>query len=146
MSVVLIVVRSLTLWNGLLKMPPVRPLKRSIFSSQKGRGITTGKASQELVYRYFETQGSSRRVIDLNYPELVAFFQSKYRGTDSDHWTGYICDEPLLLESAYLNSLTQSNIRWGFFSGANQSLCELCAREATGIAVSSSNRDGGRAG
>lgn len=78
------------------------------------------EASQELVYRYFEAQGTAREAIDLNYSELVTFFQSKYRGTDANHWTGYICDEPLLLESAYLEALTQSDIRWGFFSGATR--------------------------
>ena len=98
-----------------------RPTSQEIdLLKSEGTWNNDWEASQELVYRYFETQGSLRSSIDLNYSELVAFFQSKYRGTNSDHWTGYICDEPLLLESAYLDSLTRSGICWGFFSGATR--------------------------
>lgn len=80
-------------------------------------------ASQELIYRYFEAQGRSRvatndTAIHLNYDELVAFFQARYRGPDPNHWTGYICQEPLLLQPAYLKQLTEAGICWGFFSGA----------------------------
>ncbi len=91
------------------------------------------EASQELVYRYFESQGTSRSEIVLDYAELVAFFQSKYRGTDSEHWTGYICDEPLLLESAYLDSLTRSDIRWGFFSGATRASANYVLEKRLGL-------------
>lgn len=91
------------------------------------------EASQELVYRYFETQGTSRSSIDLNYRELVVFFQSKYRGTDSKHWTGYICDEPLLLAPTYLDSLTQSEIRWGFFSGATRASANYVLEKRLGL-------------
>lgn len=78
------------------------------------------EASQEMIYRYFEAQGTPRTLTGINYPELVAFFQSQYRGTDPDHWTGYICQEPLLMQSAYLDTLTQAGITWGFFSGATR--------------------------
>lgn len=76
------------------------------------------EASQELVYRYFERQGQARTQVDLNYETLVAFFQSRYQGPDPEHWTGYICTEPLLIQSSYLDSLTAAGISWGFFSGA----------------------------
>lgn len=77
-------------------------------------------ASQELIYRYFEGQGRSRTDLNLEYKDLVAFFQVCYRGLESQpsQWTGYICDEPLLVNRAYFESLTQSDIGWGFFSGA----------------------------
>jgi HAD superfamily phosphatase len=39
------------------------------------------EASQELVYRYFEAQGQKRSQIVLDYNAIVAFFQSRYRGT-----------------------------------------------------------------
>ena len=77
-------------------------------------------ASQELIYRYFEAQGQSRSQINLEYETLVAWFQSRYRGSDPEHWTGYICQEPLLLNPPYLESLNQAGIPWGFFSGATQ--------------------------
>lgn len=91
------------------------------------------EASQELVYRYFETQGTRRSSLALSYQELVAFFQSKYRGTDSKHWTGYICQEPLLLEPAYLESLTQARIGWGFFSGATRASASYVLEKRLGL-------------
>ncbi|AFZ18534.1 TIGR01548 family HAD-type hydrolase [Allocoleopsis franciscana] len=76
------------------------------------------EASQEIVYRYFERQGQTRMQVDLNYDALIAFFQSRYQGTDPEHWTGYICTEPLLIQSSSLERLTAAGISWGFFSGA----------------------------
>lgn len=104
------------------------------------------EASQELLYRYFETQGRSRSVseresrpvaakdpIKLDYDELVAFFQSRYRGTDPLHWTGYICQEPLLLQPIYLDQLTQAGIRWGFFSGATNGSARYILEQRLGL-------------
>lgn len=86
------------------------------------------EASQEFIYRYFEAQGQplERSVfegesrIQLDYPAIVAFFQSRYRGPDPQNWTGYICHEPLLLEPSYLEQLSAAGIVWGFFSGATR--------------------------
>jgi HAD superfamily phosphatase len=75
-------------------------------------------ASQELVYRYFETQNQSRSQVNLDRDSLITFFQSRYRGPNPENWTGYICSEPALVSSAYLENLTQEAIAWGFFSGA----------------------------
>ncbi|MEZ2302011.1 MAG: TIGR01548 family HAD-type hydrolase [Microcoleus sp.] len=88
--------------------------------SLKSEGVWNNdwEASQELVYRYFEGMGRSRTESAIDYNELVAFFQSRYRGPDEQTWTGYIGDEPLLLSPAYLESLTTGGIVWGFFSGA----------------------------
>ncbi len=78
------------------------------------------QASQELIYRYFEAQGQSREQLRLDYKKIVAFFQARYRGTDPENFTGYICDEPLLLSPSYLEQLTLAGIAWGFFSGATR--------------------------
>jgi HAD superfamily phosphatase len=88
--------------------------------SLKSEGVWNNdwEASLELVSRYFEGIGRSRNQLDFNYDELVAFFQSRYRGDDDKNWTGYICDEPLLLSPAYLENLTVGGVAWGFFSGA----------------------------
>ncbi|MBW4581007.1 MAG: TIGR01548 family HAD-type hydrolase [Tildeniella nuda ZEHNDER 1965/U140] len=114
----------------------------------KAEGIWNNdwEASQELLYRYFEAQGRSRRVseresrqpsatdpIRLDYNELVAFFQSRYRGTDPLHWTGYICQEPLLLQPTYLDQLTQAGIRWGFFSGATTGSARYVLEQRLGL-------------
>jgi HAD superfamily phosphatase len=78
------------------------------------------EASRELIYRYHEAQGKTRAQIGLDYEAVVAFFQSRYRGPNPDHWTGYICQEPLLVQFAYLEALSQAQIAWGFFSGATR--------------------------
>ena len=106
-----------------------RPTQADI-DQLKSEGIWNNdwEASQEFIYRYFEAQGQprSRSVfekesrIQLDYPAIVAFFQSRYRGPDPKNWTGYICHEPLLLQPSYLEQLTTAGIPWGFFSGATR--------------------------
>lgn len=91
------------------------------------------EASQELVYRFFEAQGQPRLGIQLDYEALVAFFQARYRGPDPQNWTGYICDEPLLLSSSYLTSLTQARIIWGFFSGATRASVAYVLEKRLGL-------------
>ncbi|MEO1144921.1 MAG: TIGR01548 family HAD-type hydrolase [Cyanobacteria bacterium J06638_22] len=78
------------------------------------------EGSQEMILRYFEQQGTPRSHVSINFDELVAFFQSRYRGTDPENWNGYISQEPLLLEAPYLYQLSEANIPWGFFSGATR--------------------------
>ncbi|NDJ16274.1 TIGR01548 family HAD-type hydrolase [Myxacorys almedinensis] len=91
------------------------------------------EASQELVYRYFEAQDTPRSAIALDYQELVAFFQSRYRGADPEHWTGYICQEPLLLEAQYFDGLTKAGIGWGFFSGATRASATYVLQKRLGL-------------
>lgn len=78
------------------------------------------EASQELIYRHWQNQGKNRNTINLNYNQMVDFFQCRYRGPepDPDHWTGYIRSEPLLCTREYFQQLTDNAIAWGFFSGA----------------------------
>ena len=117
----------------------------------KAEGIWNNdwEASQELVYRYFESQGqprpldtqeldSSKRTVDnsgnrFNYEELVAFFQSRYRGPNPTHWTGYICQEPLLMGAVYLEQLTDAGIQWGFFSGATTGSARYVLEKRLGL-------------
>ncbi len=88
----------------------------------KSEGIWNNdwEASLELIYRYFQAQGEPRMQVQLNYEEIVAFFQSRYRGPNPQQWTGYICNEPLLLQPSYLEQLSVAGIPWGFFSGATR--------------------------
>ncbi len=97
----------------------VRPSSEEL-DQLKSEGIWNNdwQASQELVYRYFEGQGQARSHLNLDYDRLVAFFQSRYQGSDPENWTGYICTEPLLLQPGYLQQLSTAGIVWGFFSGA----------------------------
>lgn len=101
----------------------------------KSEGIWNNdwEASQELVYRYFEVQGQTRLQLALDYDTLVAFFQSRYRGPNPEHWTGYICTEPLLLQLSYLESLSAANIPWGFFSGATRGSANYVLEKRLGL-------------
>jgi len=91
------------------------------------------EASRELIYRYFEAQGQPRQTLALDYEAVVAFFQSRYRGPDPAHWTGYICDEPLLIQPSYLEDLTQAQICWGFFSGATRGSANYALEKRLGL-------------
>ncbi|WP_414530593.1 TIGR01548 family HAD-type hydrolase [Nodularia chucula] len=91
------------------------------------------EASQEFIYRHFESQGQTRQELELDYKTIVAFFQSRYRGTDPENWTGYICDEPLLLQPNYLEQLTASGISWGFFSGATRGSATYVLHKRLGL-------------
>lgn len=79
------------------------------------------EGSQELVYRYFEAQGKIRADVAFDYAELVAFFQSRYRG---ENWDGYVASEPLLMQAAYFETLRAGGVAWGFFSGATRDSAE----------------------
>lgn len=101
----------------------------------KSEGIWNNdwQASQELVYRYQESQGQSRKIIDLNYEAIVDFFQERYRGKNPDNFDGYIKSEPLLMSSEYLAELSKNNIGWGFFSGATRGSAEYVLKKRLGL-------------
>lgn len=93
------------------------------------------EASQEFIYRYREAQGQNRSQ-PLDYAAIVDFFQRRYRGPDPedpDSWTGYICQEPLLLQSTYLEALTEAGIAWGFFSGATRGSATYVLQRRLGL-------------
>jgi HAD superfamily phosphatase len=91
------------------------------------------EASQELTYRYFETLCYTREQLQLDYNAIVTFFQSRYRGCEPDKFTGYICNEPLLLDSKYLEELTKAEIPWGFFSGATRGSATYILEQRLGL-------------
>jgi HAD superfamily phosphatase len=98
----------------------------------KSEGIWNNdwKASEELIYRYFEDKNQNREEINLDYGAIVAFFQARYRGANFD---GYITTEPLLLSRDYLENLTKFNIGWGFFSGATRGSAEFVLKKRIGL-------------
>lgn len=88
------------------------------------------QASEELIYRFYAAQSQPRAAITLDYNHLVEFFQFRYRGED---FTGYIQDEPLLLDSTYLDRLSQARIPWGFFSGATRGSALYVLEQRVGL-------------
>jgi HAD superfamily phosphatase len=101
----------------------------------KGEGIWNNdwEASQEFIYRHFEGQGKTRSELNLDYAQVVAYFQTKYRGTDSVNWNGYICNEPILASLEYFCSLTAAHIPWGFFSGATTGSASYILKRRLGL-------------
>lgn len=93
--------------------------------SLKAEGVWNNdwKVSQELIKRWDES-------IPVDYDELVAFFQLKYRGENFD---GYITHEPLLLTPDYLAQLTAKNFGIGFFSGAMRGSAEYVLKKRLGL-------------
>lgn len=89
----------------------------------KSEGIWNNdwKASEVMIHRYFERQQQPKPAA--SYEEITDFFQKRYRGPDTedpDQWTGYIANEPLLMDAHYLQSLAQSGVPYAFFSGATR--------------------------
>jgi HAD superfamily phosphatase len=119
----------------------LRPSLEAI-DTLKAEGIWNNdwEASQELVYRYFESQGQPRSKLTLDYNELVEFFEGKYLGTDPEQFTGYICEEPVLSSLMYLNFLTFAGIGWGFFSGAPQNSARYVLEDGVGLDFSGRRR------
>jgi len=101
----------------------------------KSEGIWNNdwEASQELIYRHFISQGQQRQEIPLDYANIVTYFQSRYRGTDTKNWNGYICHEPLLAQPSYFEELTKSSIAWGFFSGATRLSANYILEQRLGL-------------
>ncbi len=101
----------------------------------KGEGLWNNdwEASQELIYRYFERQGQNRSELNLDYAQIVTYFQTKYRGTDSVNWNGYICHERILASLEYFCSLTAAHIPWGFFSGATRGSASYILERRLGL-------------
>jgi HAD superfamily phosphatase len=101
----------------------------------KSEGIWNNdwKVSEELVYRYFESQGQARARLNLDYDLLVDFFQQRYRGKNPQLFDGYIATEPLLLSPDYFQQLSANEIGWGFFSGATRGSAEYILKHRLGL-------------
>ncbi len=109
-----------------------RPSSQEI-DTLKAEGLWNNdwEASREMIRRYYATQGSTDYPLD--YAAMIAWFQQRYRGPDPQNWTGYICQEPLLMSAAYGDRLTQAGILWGFFSGATRASATYVLEQRIGL-------------
>lgn len=92
------------------------------------------KASEALIYRYFQQHNQIQPSI--SYENIVDYFQQRYRGPnteDPDQWTGYIANEPLLIDKEYLQSLLQLGIPSAFFSGATRGSANFVLQRRIGL-------------
>ena len=103
-----------------------RPTMEDI-DNLKSEGIWNNdwRASQELVYRYFEARDKTRDEVKSDYNSIVEFFQERYRGKHPELFDGYIADEPLLISRGYFERLNDNQIAYGFFSGATRGSAEF---------------------
>ena len=102
----------------------------------KSEGIWNNdwKASQELVYRYFEAMNKSREEVALSYDRIVEFFQKRYRGKHPELFDGYIANEPLLVSPGYFEQLNDNQIAYGFFSGATKGSANFVLKQRLQLA------------
>lgn len=102
---------------------PWRPSQAEIDDLKaEGTWNNDWEGSRELIYRAWEQQGGNRAHLALDYGAIVAFFQSRYRGSgnEPEQWDGYINNEPLLAKPDYFAALSEADLAWGFFSGATR--------------------------
>jgi HAD superfamily phosphatase len=97
----------------------------------KSEGIWNNdwEASQELIYRYFESLDQPRETISSDYDRIVEFFQLRYRGKHPELFDGYIAQEPLLVSPEYFQQLSDNQLGWGFFSGATRGSAEFILKQ-----------------
>jgi len=78
------------------------------------------KASLELLRR--RGYGEQSQASLPSFGDLVEIFNSFYFGgnpeDDPSNWTGFIRDEPLLVNPEFFDALDQKGWKWGFVSGA----------------------------
>ncbi len=79
-------------------------------------------ASMELIKRCCKKNKELNLIPDMNL--LIEIFNNFYFGGDpngdSNNWTGFIKNEPLLVQQNFFNELTQKGFVWGFVSGAEK--------------------------
>jgi len=102
----------------------------------KSEGIWNNdwKASEILIHRYCE--GTGEPTPTATYAEITDYFQKQYRGPDTedpDQWTGYISNEPLLVDQEYFQTLADSGIPYAFFSGATRGSASFVLQRRIGL-------------
>lgn len=97
----------------------------------KSEGIWNNdwEASQELIYRYFESLDQPRETISSDYDRIVEFFQLRYRGKHPELFDGYIAQEPILVSPGYFQQLSDNHLGYGFFSGATRGSAEYILKQ-----------------
>lgn len=102
----------------------------------KGEGCWNNdwEASLELVRRY-RASAPSPALPDL--AEVVAVFSLLYFGADPEgspsQWTGFIREEPLLVDPTFFSALSRSEIAWGFVSGAEPPSARFLLEDRLGL-------------
>ena len=68
---------------------------------------------------------------------LIEVFSGFYFGGDPEgdpsQWTGFIGDEPLLVNASFFTTLSQQKVRWGFVSGAEPPSARFVLQQRLGL-------------
>ncbi len=92
-------------------------------------------ASLELIKRHIDKRNIS--ISPPNRNHLIKEFNNFYFGGDPfgdpKNWKGFINNEPLLVNQRLFTQLTKKNIKWGFFSGAEQSSAKYVLENRLGL-------------
>ena len=68
---------------------------------------------------------------------LIDVFSGFYFGGDPEgdpsQWTGFIGDEPLLVNASFFTMLSQQKVRWGFVSGAEPPSARFVLQQRLGL-------------
>ena len=68
---------------------------------------------------------------------LIEVFSGFYFGGDPEgdpsQWSGFIGDEPLLVDASFFATLTQRQLRWGFVSGAEPPSARFVLKQRLGL-------------
>ena len=68
---------------------------------------------------------------------LIDVFSGFYFGGDPEgdpsQWTGFIGDEPLLVNASFFTRLSQQKVRWGFVSGAEPPSARFVLQQRLGL-------------
>ena len=68
---------------------------------------------------------------------LIDVFSGFYFGGDPEgdpsQWTGFIGDEPLLVNASFFTTLSQQKVRWGFVSGAEPPSARFVLQQRLGL-------------
>ena len=68
---------------------------------------------------------------------LIDVFSGFYFGGDPEgdpsQWTGFIGDEPLLVDASFFATLSQRKVRWGFVSGAEPPSARFVLQQRLGL-------------
>ena len=112
----------------------VRPAAEAI-DALKAEGCWNNdwEASLELLRR-----GGAAAAALPAFDDLVAVFNGFYFGGDPEgdpaDWRGFIGDEPLLVESAFFDALSDAGVAWGFVSGAEPPSARFVLQRRLGLA------------
>ena len=68
---------------------------------------------------------------------LIDVFSGFYFGGDPEgdpsQWTGFIGDEPLLVDASFFSTLSERKLRWGFVSGAEPPSARFVLQQRLGL-------------